>query len=177
LEDTLIKGWIPNHIPKPLDYDRHLVLVPQTHPFAAIFRCLGRVGVGPVPIGIVESRVQLPLHDVMTGIYLSRYGLAILKVVGNEVILRGTTTGMASVANLSRCGHGHGSQCEYLVKYATGLELRPRLIDDDVRLRTALAFDELLVDVPGILAGEDQSDFISRWRFPVTESSIADAPF
>jgi hypothetical protein len=177
VEDVMFKGWIPNYLPARHEFDRSVIFVPQTHKYAAIFRCLGRAGIGPVPRGLVESRTGTRLHHAMTGLWLSRYGLAIQALDGNDVILRGTSVGMAGTVNLRRYDESHLIRSAVLIEHATGLSVRPCLITDELRLRAAIEFDSFDIEVPGLLDGESESQVISRWRFPATPAPSADIPF
>jgi hypothetical protein len=57
----------------------------------------------------------------------------------------------------------------------TGLSLRSELLDDDVRLRAALAYDAFAIDVPGLLDRAAESQVISRWQFPTASAPVADS--
>ena len=144
------RGWLPNYVPRAFEWDRNLIFVPQNHAFAGIFRCLDTYGHGVVSRGLIESRTGVGIGNLITGMLLARYGLAIVALDGSNVILRGTSSGMASVVNLSRRGIPDRMLNRVLVRYATGLDMRTDHLNDDLRLRAALAYDEFQMDVPGL---------------------------
>ena len=169
------RGWLPNYVPRAFEWDRNLVFVPQNHPVAGIFRCLDTNGRGVVPRGLIESRIGIRIDHFMTGIWLSRYGLAIVGLEGTNVALRGTSSGMAYVVNVSRKSVRDRMLTRSLVRYATGLDLPTDHLNDDLRLRAALAYDEFQVDVPGLLDGGEESTVKSRWVFPSPPPPAASA--
>ena len=64
-----------------------------------------------------------------------------------------------------------GHRCYVIV---TGTRIPPQHWNDDLRLRVAMTFDELQVDVPGVLDGKTESDVRSRWLFPAGAVNSAD---
>lgn len=175
--EMMRRGWLTAFIPKPDNWDRPMVFVPQRNDFAAIIRYVDYTGVGVVPRGLIESRTQLPLASFGTGLFLSRIGIAIAKIDGNNVFIRGTTPALALMVHQTRPQNFDHMPVQALISTALGKPV-PRLHwDQDLLLRVALAFDEFDVEVPGVLNGETESQVISRWRFPATLSGSADVPF
>lgn len=161
-------GWFANYTPGPFQFDRTIVLVPSHHRFEPLFRCLNANEQALVPRGLIESRTNHRITNSMTGTRLGVYGLAIVSVQGCNVVIRGTSSGMAFTVNSARYGETPPRLSEHLVENATGLVLPPERLNDDLRLRTAMAFEEFLVDVPGFLDGEAESHVRSRWHFTST---------
>ena len=172
------RGWLPNYVPRAFEWDRNLVFIPHSHAFAGIYRCLDADGCGVVPRGLIESRTSIRIENVMTGIWLARYGLAIVALDGGNVMLRGTSSGMANIVNLSRRDIYDTVTSRVLVRCATGLDWPTEQLNEDLRLRATLAFHEFQVDVPGLLNGGEESDVRSRWVFagarPAAPPPIAD---
>lgn len=164
------RGFVPSFVPPPEAYHQHMILVLVTHPFAALYRALAPDGSPtPVPRGLIESRTGLRITQMFAGMMLARYGLAILRATDYCVILRGTSTEMAHDANISRYMNVVARPCWMLVERATGLVVPPAEIDDDLRLRSALAYDEHNVAVPGLLDGDDNCALASPWQFLKSE--------
>lgn len=165
------RGYIACFTPSPETYHQHMILVLATDRFAALYRALAPDGSPtPVPRGLIESRTQLPVTEMLTGIVLARYGLAILRVTDFCVILRGTSSEMAHDANISRYMRLCPRPCWMLIERATGLVLPPREIDDELRLRAALVYDQHNVAVDGLLDCGDQCTPVSPWRFPESQN-------
>src|SRR5687767_3531676 len=80
------RGWLPNYVPRAFEWDRNLVFIPHSHAFASIFRCLDANGCGVVPRGLIESRTCVGISNLITGMLLARYGLAIVALDGSNVI-------------------------------------------------------------------------------------------
>lgn len=169
------RGYVPNYTPPPEAYDQPLVLLAATSSFAAIYRHLAPDGSPtPVPRGLVESRTKVPLDNVMCGLQLARVGLAMIRVAGCCVVLRGTSTVMAHETNASRYFRQFPRPCWVIVERATGLVLPPAEIGDDLRLRTAMVYDEYDLKVDGLLDGENTCGVVSRWRFSPTPNPNED---
>lgn len=171
------KGWLANYVPGPFEFDRTIVFIPEHHPFEAIFRCLDWTGSAVVPRGLIESRTDRRLTNPTTGMWLATYGLAIVAVEGCNVHLRGASGGMAGRVNRARYGDMRRALCTHLVENATGLVLPKERLNEDLRLRAALVFEQFQVDVPGLLDGLSRSPVVPRWRFPDEQYDPSDVPF
>lgn len=173
--EMIRRGWLTGFIPTPSGWDRPMVFVPQRNDFAAIIRYVDYTGAGVVPRGLIESRTQLPLANIGTGLFLSYIGIAITGVDGNNAFIRGTTPGLALMAHQARIHPLKQMPVKTLVSTALGKPAPRRLWDEELLLRVALAFDELNIDVHGVLDGDAMSQVCSRWRFP-SPAQIASAP-
>jgi len=173
-------GWFANHTPEKFLWRRTVIFVPRNHRMEPIFRCLdGQTATASVPRGLVESRTRCRLNEPRAGVWLGVFGLAIVAVENCNVVIRGTSGGMACGVNSARYGEAKPVRCERLIERATGLTLPAEHINYDLRLRTAMAFGSFAVDVPGLLAGAAQSPMVSRWQFPPSPASLKnlDPPF
>ena len=159
-------GWLNNYIPGPYEFDRTMIFVPMQHRYEPIFRCLDSRGMATVPRGLIESRTRCRIAAPMAGMFLASYGLAIIAIDGCNVVIGGTSGGMASSINTARYGEDKPRKSIYLVENATGITFTDNQLNDDLRLRAALAFDDFHADVPGLLDGQEMSVVRSRWRFP-----------
>jgi hypothetical protein len=112
----------------------------------------------------------VPITQLVGGMMLAHYGLAIIRVTDRCVVLRGTWSKMAHYANSSRYVQPGPLPCWMLVERATGLVCPPSEIDDDLRLRTAYIYDEHAMSVDGLLDGDDSCTPISHWQFPKTQA-------
>lgn len=173
VKEMMRRGWLTGFIPKSPDWDRPMVFVPQHNDFAAIIRYVDYTGAGVVPRGLIESRTQLPLSNIGTGLFLSYIGIAITRVDGNNLFIRGTTPALALMAHQARIQPFEQSRVKTLVSTAIGKPISRRFWNQEVLLRVALAFDEFNIDVPGVLDGEEKSDVQSRWLFPPPTSPAA----
>ncbi|HEX8524206.1 MAG TPA: hypothetical protein VF669_18270 [Tepidisphaeraceae bacterium] len=172
--EMMRRGWLPSFVPRPSEWDRTMVFLPQRSNLAAIVRYLDGGGIGVVPRGLIESRTQFPISCIGTGLVLSSIGIAILRVDGNNVFIRSTTPALALMVHSARIHTLDGLPTNHLIRVATGKRVPSRCRTDDLRLRVALRFDELAVDVPGVLDGKSESDVRSRWQFPPTAAKPAD---
>lgn len=172
--EMMRRGWIPSFIPRPFEYDRTIVFLPQRSPFAAIIRCLDGGGAAVVPRGLLESRTTFPIACIGSGLVLSSLGVAIVRADGNNVFIRATTPALALMAHSTRIHPLEGMETSHLIKVATGKHIPQPLWNDNLLLRVAMAFDEFQVDVPGVLNAASESDVISRWQFPVSPGPVAD---
>jgi hypothetical protein len=172
--EMLRRGWLPSFVPRPTEWDRTMVFLPQRSIFAAIVRYLDGGGIGVVPRGLIESRTQCPISCIGTGLMLSSIGIAILRVDGNNVFIRATTPGMALVVHSARIHPLDQMPTERLIQVAVGKVIPPQHWTDELRMRAALKFDEFQVDVPGLLDGKTESDVRSRWLFPPIAATPAD---
>jgi hypothetical protein len=170
--ELMRRGWLTAFVPKPPDWDRTMVFVPQHNDFAAILRYVDYNGVGVVPRGLIESRTQLPLSNIGTGLFMSHIGIAITNIDGNNVFIRGTTPALALMAHQARIHPLEQMPTAALINAAIGTPTPRRHRDPELLLRAALAFDEFNIDVPGLLDGEDESDVQSRWLFPTPPSPV-----
>lgn len=170
--EMMRRGWLTAFIPKAGEWDRSMVFVPQYNDFAAIIRYVDYTGVGVVPRGLVESRTQLPLANIGTGLCLSYIGIGITKTDGNNVFIRGTTPGLGLMAHQAHIHLLDQMPMMTLISATIGKPVARRLWNQELRLRVALAFDQFNIDVPGVLDGDDESDVQSRWLFPPTPAPI-----
>lgn len=164
--EMMRRGWLTAFIPRPNEWDRFMVFVPQSNAFASIIRYVDQRSVGVVPCGLIESRTEQPIESFGTGMFLAHMGIGITRTDGNNVFIRGTNSGLAMMTMQTRFHPLERMPMETLVHATTGKHVPRRLWNDDLRLRMALAFDEFNVDVPGILDGDYESDVQSRWMFP-----------
>ncbi len=161
------KGYVANYIPPPSAFDQHLVLLPVNSPFAALYRTLTDDGAAtPLPRGLIESRIQIPLENIFAGMMLARLGLAIVGLEERCVLLRGTTTDLAYQVNFCRySGDRPPVPSWMMVVYATGMIIPPARITSDIRERAAAIYTEFRVTVDGLLAGEAKCKLVSHWQF------------
>lgn len=171
------KGWLANYVPGPFEFGRSIIFIPSSHPYEAIFNCLDWNGHAVVPRGLIESRTGCRISKRTAGIWLGTYGLAMVAVEGCNVRLRGTSAGMAWRVNDSRYAQSKRALCTHLVENATGLVLPRERLNEDLRLRAALVFEEFQVDVPGLLDGLMRSAVRPRWQFPREDNNPANVPF
>jgi hypothetical protein len=164
--EMMRRGWLTAFIPRPNEWDRAMVFVPQRNDMAAIIRYIDHRSVGVVPRGLIESRTQQPVEYVGTGLFLAHVGIGITGIDGHNVFIRGTGPGMALMAFQVRANPLERMPMETLVRTTTGKHVPHHLWNDDLRLRVALAFDEFNIDVPGVLDDDIESDVQSRWLFP-----------
>lgn len=164
--EMMRRGWLTAFFPRPTEWDRRMVFVPQQNDFAAIIRYVDQRSVGIVPRGLIESRTNAPVEHIATGMFLSHIGIGITAIDGNNVFIRGTNPGLALMMFHVRAHPLEHMRMESLVKMITGKHIPRRLWNDDLRLRVALAFDEFNCDVPGVLDDDIESDVQSRWSFP-----------
>ncbi len=171
LHDAVVQmmhqGWLPSFVPQQSESDRTMVFLPQRDKNAFV-RYLDIRGHGVVPRGLIESRTQLPLASIGTGLMLSDLGIAIVRVDGNNVHIQSTMPGLALIANSCRNHPMEGMPTARLVTAATGLQLPVQRWNDDLLLRVAITFDELQLDLPGLLDGQNESNVESRWLFART---------
>lgn len=172
--EMMRRGWLTAFIPQSNEWDRSMVFVPQSNDFAAIIRYVDYTGVGVVSRGLVESRTQLPLANIGTGLFLSYIGIGITKTDGNNVFIRGTTPGLALMAHQVRIHPLEQMPMVTLIHAAIGKPVARPLRNEELLLRVAIAFDEFSIDVPGVLDGAPESDVISRWQFPSSAAPVAD---
>src|SRR5205814_7869888 len=78
--EMMRRGWLPVFIPRPHEWDRTTVFLPQRSLHAAIARYLDGGGAGVVPRGLVESRTQFPIACIGTGLVLSTIGIVVVRV-------------------------------------------------------------------------------------------------
>jgi hypothetical protein len=177
IADLGSNGWLANYTPGPFEFERFIIFVPTDHRFAAVFRCLDATGTGVVPRGLIESRTRCRLSEPMARVWLTTYGLALMRVDGCNVHLRGTSSGMAGRVNRLRFEDDPTLvDCDLLVENATGLLLPLNRLNEDLRLRAAQAFGSFGVEAPGLLTGQTKSTLRSQWRFP-SEYNKDDIPF
>jgi hypothetical protein len=101
---------------------------------------------------------------------LAHHGLALMRVSGCSVVVQGTSTEMAHIANVSRYMALAPRPSWMVVENATGLVMPPAEIDDDLRLRAALVYHEHGIEAKGLLDGDDNCTPVSHWRFPEADS-------
>src|SRR5438105_9384589 len=100
--EMMRRGWLPSFVPRPCEWDRTMVFLPQRSDLAAIVRYLDGSGGGVVPRGLIESRTQCPLSCIGTALILSGIGIAIVLVDGNNVFIRSTTPALALMVHSAR---------------------------------------------------------------------------
>lgn len=164
--EMMRRGWLTAFIPRPTEWNRPMVFVPQHCDFAPIIRYIDRRSAGVVPRGLVESRTGQPVASMATGMFLAHVGIGITSIDGNNIFIRGTSPGFATMAYHARHHPLERMPTATLVHAATGRHLIRRLWDDDLRRRVATVFDEFNIDVPGVIGDDDESDVQSRWSFP-----------
>jgi len=172
--EMMRRGWLPSFVPRPCEWERTMVFLPQRSTLAAIVRYLDGGGAGVVPRGLIESRTQCPLSCIGTGLILSSIGIAIMRVDGVNAFIRATTPALALMVHSARIHPLERMPTERLIHVAVGKVIPPRNWTDDLRLHVGLRFDEFAVDVPGVLDGKTESDVQSRWLFPSAAVSSAD---
>jgi hypothetical protein len=175
--EMMRRGWLTAFIPRPSEWDRRMVFVPQSNAFAAIIRYVDQRSVGVVPRGLIESRTELPVESFGTGMFLAHMGIGITRIDGSNVFIRGTNPGLAMMAMQTRFHPLERMSMETLVNATIGKHVPRHLWTDDLRLRIALAFDEFNIDTPGVLDDEPESDVKSRWQFPAPPPPPAAPPW
>src|SRR5947209_3922804 len=140
--EMMRRGWLTAYIPRPDDWDRAMIFVPQHNDFAAIIRYVDHRSIGVVPRGLIESRTQHPIAQVGTGMFLAHMGIGITGIDGNNVFIRGTNPGLALMAFGVRSSPLEQMPLDRLVRTTTGRNIPRRLWNDDLRLRMAMTFDE-----------------------------------
>ena len=100
--EMMRRGWLPSFVPRPSEWERTMVFLPQRSIMAAIVRYLDGGGCGVVPRGLLESRTQCTLSSIGSGLILSSIGIAIVRVDGNNVFIRATTPGLALMVHSAR---------------------------------------------------------------------------
>lgn len=178
VEVMLRHGWLPNYVPKADELDRSMVFVSHQHRMAAVFRPLDSNGRGIVPVPLVESRTGYCLDHPMSSVLLSICGLALVVIDGNHVMLRGTSSGMATATNWARRGESpRRLKATVMVEHATGLVLPPEEISIDLRQRVTRYFEEFYVGVNGLLEGCAEPELLPCWQFPPVEVVPTEPPF
>jgi hypothetical protein len=160
------RGWLTAFLHRRSEWDRRMVFIPQNSAFAGIIRYVDQRSIGVVPRGLIESRTGQPIESFGTGMFLAHMGIGITRIDGNNIFIRGTTSGLAMMAYQTRRHPMEQMRMETLVHATTGKHVPRRLWNDDLRLRVAMAFDDFDIDVPGVLDDELESDVRSRWMFP-----------
>lgn len=173
--EMMRRGWVTAFVPKPCDWDRLMVFVPQRNALSAIIRYVDYTGAGVVPRGLIESRTQMPVAHIGTGMRLAHIGVAITNIDGNNVFIGGTSPGMGLLSHQAHISLPKPMRVDSLISVATGKLVPRRQWNEEILLRAALAFDEFNIDVPGVLDGDMRSDVIPRWRFPSSAAGCTDA--
>lgn len=178
VEIMLRHGWLPNYVPKADELDRSMVFVSQQHRMAAVFRHLDSNGRGIVPVPLVESRTGYCLDHPLSGVFLSICGLALVAMDGNSVMLRGTSTGMATAVNWARRWESAMKlKATVMIEHATGLVLPPEETSIDLRRQVARYFEEFYVGVNGLVEGNAEPELLPFWQFPPVEAVATEPPF
>jgi hypothetical protein len=164
--EMIRRGWLTAFIPRPTEFDRMMVFVPQHNDFAAIIRCVDHRSIGVVPRGLIESRTGQRVESLGSGLILAHVGIGVTRIDGHNISIRGTNSGLAMMVQQTRRGPLEHISMETLVHATTGKRISRHRWNDDVRLRIALAFDEFNIDVPGVFDGELESVLQSRWLAP-----------
>lgn len=173
--EMMRRGWLTAFVPKPCDWDRLMVFVPQRSPFSAIIRYVDYTGAGVVPRGLIESRTQMNVAHIGTGMFLAHIGVAITNIDGNNVFIRGTSPALGLLSHQAHVGIPKQIRVDSLISTAIGKSVPRRQWNEELLLRAALAFDQFHIDVPGVLDGDFRSDVIPRWRFPSATAGYTDA--
>jgi hypothetical protein len=166
-------GYLPNYTPLPSDADQRMILLSSNHRFAALYRAMAIDGSAtPVWRELVEITTQVPLENAATALLLSYYGLAMVRLAGSTVILRGVPPVLASLANRSRYRPGIQMATWELVETLLGITLPPFDIGLEIRMQAAEILMAVAVVAEGLLDDEHTIAIVPHWDFTlVSEAS------
>ena len=147
--EMMRRGWLPVFVPRRMSGTGRRCSFRSAAATPPSSRYLDGGGGGVVPRGLIESRTQFPIACIGTGLVLSTIGIAIVRVDGNNAFIRATTPGLALMVHSARIHPLEDMPTGQLINIATGKRIPPQHWNDNLRLRVAMTFDELQVDVPG----------------------------
>lgn len=156
-------GWVANFNPQPEDYDRPVVRVRSGHLMAQV---LSETFLGQTrySVGDLENLIGVEIDTYGGCRELARYGLAMLALEREGVVLVGTNPGLANIVNSTRRGFCRsGYRTDVVVQEVLGLVKRPQRITEEARLRSAERLETFHIDGASLLNMTPRVHLFSKW--------------
>jgi len=179
MTEMVDQNWIPNLTPTAEDYNRPLVFVHVTNPWAHLFARTVH-GAVELPRGEIEARTDALINASDSGKKLGKHGLAIIDRGTHTVSLRATSPILAKLVNRCRYMPGRATaNTARLIEMVLGLSHRPVRLTDEMRLRTAYGLESWRLQFDGLLEQRDRVTLASAWHYSiaVTSPTSPEIPF